>query len=85
MDDLKQARALPFWGEADTPPESPPGKAPEEQGFVAVLRIFVRTWPYLWPQIVGRWRELPRNKAADGDAAADGAGASATFRPWSPS
>ena len=73
MDDLKQARALPFWGEADTPPEPPPGKAPEEQGFVAVLRIFVRTWPYLWPQIVGRWRELPRNKAAEGDAAADGA------------
>ena len=73
MDDLKQARALPFWGEADTPPESPPGKAPEEQGFVAVLRIFVRTWPYLWPQIVGRWRELPRSKAAEGDAAGDGA------------
>ncbi|MCY3970441.1 MAG: hypothetical protein OXG74_10930, partial [Acidobacteria bacterium] len=72
MDDLKQARALPFWGEGDTPPESP-SKAPEEQGFVAVLRIFVRTWPYLWPQIVGRWRELPRNKAAAGDAAADGA------------
>ena len=73
MDDLKQARALPFWGEADTPPEPPPGEAPEEQGFVAVLRIFVRTWPYLWPQIVGRWRELPRNRAAEGDAAADGA------------
>ena len=73
MDDLKQARALPFWGEADTPPEPPPSKAPEEQGFVAVLRIFVRTWPYLWPQIVGRWRELPRNKAAESDAAADGA------------
>ncbi len=73
MDDLKQARALPFWGEADTPPESPPGKTPEEQGFVAVLRIFVRTWPYLWPQIVGRWRELPRSRAAEGDAAADGA------------
>ena len=73
MDDLKQARALPFWGEADTPPEPPPGKAPEEQGFVAVLRIFVRTWPYLWPQIVGRWRELPRNRAAEGNAAADDA------------
>ena len=71
MDDLKQARALPFWGEGDTPPESP-SKAPEEQGFVAVFRIFVRTWPYLWPQIVGRWRELPRNKAAS-DAATDGA------------
>ncbi len=75
MDDLKQARALPFWGEADTPPEPRPSKAPEEQGFVAVLRIFVRTWPYLWPQIVGRWRELPRGTAdaAEGDAAADGA------------
>ena len=73
MDDLKQARALPFWGEGDTPPDSQPSKAPEEQGFVAVFRIFVRTWPYLWPQIVGRWRELPRGKAAGGDAAADGA------------
>jgi len=74
VDDLKQARALPFWGEGDTPPELT-SKAPEEQGFVAVFRIFVRTWPYLWPQIVGRWRELPRNRAADaaGDAAADGA------------
>ena len=72
MDDLKQARALPFWGEGDTPPE-PTSKAPEEQGFVAVFRIFVRTWPYLWPQIVGRWRELPRGKAAGGDAAAEGA------------
>ena len=75
MDDLKQARALPFWGEADTPPEPRPSKAPEKQGFVAVLRIFVRTWPYLWPQIVGRWRELPRGtaEAAEGDVAADGA------------
>ena len=75
MDDLKQARALPFWGEADTPPEPRPSKAPEKQGFVAVLRIFVRTWPYLWPQIVGRWRELPRGtaEAAEGDPAADGA------------
>lgn len=68
---MKQARALPFWGEGDTPPESQPSKAPEERGFVAVLRILVRTWPYLLPQVVGRWRELPRGTAADGDAAAN--------------
>ena len=78
MDDLKQARALPFWGEGDTPPEPRPGKAPEEQGFVAVFRIFVRTWPYLWPQIVGRWRELPRRAAADGSAPATGASGKAS-------
>ncbi len=70
---MKQARALPFWGEGEDSGEREPSKPTEEQGFVAVFRIFVRTWPYLWPQIVGRWRELPRSKAADGDAAADGA------------
>jgi len=70
MDELKQARALPFWGQGEDPPESQPSKAPEEQDLVAVFRIFVRTWPYLWPQIVGRWRELPRRGSAEGSASA---------------
>ena len=84
MDDLKQARALPFWGEGDAPPESRPDKAPEEQGLVAVFRIFIRTWPYLWPQIVGRWRELPRGKDADGENGKVGeAAAEAAAETWS--
>ena len=71
MDDLKQARALPFWGEGETPPGSGPSKDPEEKGFVAIVRIFIRTWPYLLPQILGRWRELPRRGSAEGAATAD--------------
>ena len=74
MDDLKQARALPFWGQGEDPPESQPSKAPEEQGLVAVFRVFARTWPYLWPQIVGRWREFPcRAAAADEGSTEPGA------------
>lgn len=87
MDDLKQARALPFWGQGEDPPESQPSKAPEEQGLVAVFRIFVRTWPYLWPQIVGRWRELPRRGSAEGSASAaaedSASAASAASGAWS--
>ncbi len=68
---MKQARALPFWGEGEAPAASEPDKAPEEQGFVAIVRIFIRTWPYLLPQIVGHWRELPRRQSAEGSASAD--------------
>ena len=68
MDELKQARALPFWGEGEAPTTREPGDAPDEQGFVAIVRIFIRTWPYLLPQILGRWRELPSRGSAAASA-----------------
>ncbi len=80
MDELKQARALPFWGEGETPPASRPGKGPEDRGFVAIVRIFIRTWPYLLPQILGRWRELPRRGSAEGSAAASADSGAWSFR-----
>ncbi len=68
-DDLKQARALPFWsaGEEPTPP-SERATASSRDGFVAIVEIFMRTWPYLRPQIVGYWRELPHRTPASAEA-----------------
>ncbi len=65
------SRALPFWGEGDPPPERASDPAAEQRGAAAILRIFARTWPYLRPQVVGRWREFPRRAdrpVAPGDA-----------------
>ncbi len=80
MDDLKQARALPFWGKGEAPATSGPSRGPEEQGFVAIVRIFVRTWPYLLPQVLGRWRELPRRSSAANAAPSDAAHGAWSFR-----
>ena len=77
---MKQARALPFWGEGEAPTTREPGDAPDEQGFVAIVRIFIRTWPYLLPQILGRWRELPRRGSAEGSAAASADSGTWSFR-----
>ena len=57
MSNLKRSRALPFLGrgpsrreQSDTPME--------EHGFMAVIMIFARTWPFIRPYILGYWREI---------------------------
>ena len=67
MDNLKQTRVLPFWGNGEDAGTSEMKAAPDQRGFTDILKIFVRTWPYLIPQIVGYWREIPRRNAADLD------------------
>jgi len=42
----------------------------DDRGFVAIMRIFARSWPYLRTYIQGFWRELPRTHAASADDAA---------------
>ncbi len=79
MDDLKQARALPFWGERKAPASH---EAPDKLGFVAIIRILVRTWPYLLPQTIGYWRELRWRISAESEEPAVPASAGAD-RAWS--
>ena len=57
MSNLKRSKALPFLGrgpsrreQSDTPME--------EHGFMAVIMIFARTWPFIRPYILGYWREI---------------------------
>lgn len=64
MEELRQARALPFIGNGEAPARSEKAEAPDESGFVAIIKIFVRTWPYLLPHIIGYWREIPHQRSA---------------------
>lgn len=56
MSDEDRARALPFLKAGEE--EYFSSKQVSDVGFVAILRIFIRIWPYLLPQIVGIWREF---------------------------
>ncbi|MCY3839842.1 MAG: ABC transporter ATP-binding protein [Gammaproteobacteria bacterium] len=59
---MKEARALPFWGKGQTPPQADRARKPDQRNFAAIVKIFVRTWPYLLPHIIGYWREIPRRR-----------------------
>ena len=73
------AKALPFLGDGDRREAAP---APDERGFVAILSIFARTWPYLLPHVVGYWREAPRPSEQRAEDGAQGeAGWSARHAP----
>ena len=63
MDELTQARALPFIGDAEKLVAADKAQELDERGFVAIIKIFVRTWPYLVPHVVGYWRELSPDQA----------------------
>ena len=58
MDELKQAKALPFLGDGETRTESGTTTTRDDRGFLAIVKIFVRTWPYLLPHAVGSWRQI---------------------------
>ena len=69
MDDMKQARAFPFWGYGKATPMRERAGESDERGFVAIIKIFARSWPYLLPHIIGYWREIPRRlPAGSGEA-----------------
>jgi ABC-type multidrug transport system fused ATPase/permease subunit len=86
MDGVKQAWSLPFWGSGEAPSETERAREPDERGFVAIIKIFARTWPYLLPHIIGYWREVSyrqpvqsgtpsdfaQGRASNGDASEDG-------------
>ena len=59
MTNKTRAGALPFLGKGDDPTRRESEPTIAEHGFVAILRIFSRTWPYLSTYILGFWREVP--------------------------
>ena len=77
----RQAAALSFLGGGEAPPGLAAGDGRDERGFVAILRIFIRTWPYLLPHTVGYWREFPRRSARRGSETGADAGWSSRHVP----
>ncbi len=50
------ADAVPFYGEGDAIPANRDLSAKDDaSGFRAVIRLFIRSWPYIAPQVLGRW------------------------------
>ena len=62
MTDIERAAALPKLGYAETTPDKPEGSA--DKKFKEIVKIFIRTWPFLLPLIIGYWREKTLSKAA---------------------
>jgi len=62
MSDMARARALPKLGFADTAPGKPEGSS--DKKFKEIVKIFIRTWPFIIPLVVGYWREKTLSKAA---------------------
>ena len=69
--DAERTRALPFWGEAPLPPDRHRTDDADGRGFTDVMRILLRTWPWLKPLVIGTWREralpIATNGAEDSD------------------
>jgi ABC-type multidrug transport system fused ATPase/permease subunit len=50
------ADTVPFYGEGDPIPADRDLSAKDDtSGFVAVVQLLIRCWPYISPQILGRW------------------------------
>ncbi|HAK53439.1 MAG TPA: hypothetical protein DCM54_16290, partial [Gammaproteobacteria bacterium] len=50
------ADTVPFYGEGDPIPVDRDLSAKDDtSGFGAVVMLIVRCWPYILPQILGRW------------------------------
>ena len=51
----KRLRAIPFMGDGPIPPDRDRAPAEDTASFLVVLRLFFRAWPYIKPQVFGRW------------------------------
>ena len=56
--DRERKRALPIWGAAPIPPERDRDLASDSQDLGSVVRIFLRTWPFIAPLVFGYWRSI---------------------------
>lgn len=67
MRDAERIRALPLWGTAPIPPDRD-RVGVDERGFSDVMRILLRTWPWLKPMVFGTWRDytLPIDSVGQG-------------------
>ena len=50
-----RARALPLFREGHIPPERDLSVRDDDSGFKDVVRLLIRSWPYIRPQFLGRW------------------------------
>ena len=69
--DAERVGALPLWGEAPLPPDRTRADDADGRGFTDVVRILLRTWPWLKPMVVGTWRERALPISVNGTGESD--------------
>lgn len=72
--DLRRSRALPFIGNGAIPPELDRDVSEDKHTFSAILRLFLRSWPFIRLQLLGRWytREAGTSEHIADNVAGDG-------------
>lgn len=50
-----RSRVLPMFGEGHIPPKRNHDVGDDDSGFVEVILLLLRSWPYIRPQFLGRW------------------------------
>ena len=50
-----RARALPMFNEGAIPPERDRALSSDDSGFRDVMKLLLRSWPYIRPQLLGHW------------------------------
>ena len=53
--EIRASRALPIMGPGELPPDKMKSVSDDDSGFIAVIKLFLRSWPYIRPQLLGRW------------------------------
>ena len=54
-EDVRRANALPYFRQGELPPERMKDAEDDDSGFIHVLLLFLRSWPFIRPMFLGRW------------------------------
>lgn len=76
-EDRARSKALPFIGNGHIPPERDRSHKDDKHTFGAIVMLVLRSWPYIRPQLLGRW--LYPGKGTSEEVAENVAGHGYTF------
>lgn len=80
-EDRKRANALPFIGNGTIPPERNLSLKDDSQKFVGIVLLLFRSWPYIRPQLMGRWYYPERGLSEEVADNVSGSGYSFAYAP----
>ncbi len=66
--EIRASRALPIMGPGELPPDKMKSVDEDDSGLIDVIKLLFRSWPYIRPQLLGRWYipgEGMENRVAD--------------------
>ena len=78
--DWERSTALPYIGSGVIPPERDRSFEQDEHSFSGILLLLLRSWPYIRPQLLGRWF-IPGKGLSDEVAESVGGGYSLFYAP----